>query len=86
MKTAKNRYKQLITERVQETKTRRKEIHAKVLTKEKINTYEDVLGIFYGLSEESRYRIVYRRILELARDGISPKAIMELLQHKKVKK
>lgn len=64
------------------TETKRKEHYQQVLIKEKIETYEDVIGLYYGLTDVSRERIVYRRILELVGDGFSPQVIMALLQPK----
>ncbi|MHB9292664.1 hypothetical protein Holit_01766 [Hollandina sp. SP2] len=85
MKTAHKRYKEWVIERAQATRSKRKEHYNQVLSKEKVETYDDIIGLYYGLTETSREHIVYHRILELVSDGFSPQVIMELLQYKKKK-
>jgi flagellar motor component MotA len=77
--TTDKRYKKLAIERAKKTKARRREQYRQVMSKEKVETYEDIIRLYYGLSGKSRERI----ILELARDSLSPQAIIEILQGSK---
>jgi Mor family transcriptional regulator len=81
--TTDKRYKQLAIERTKKTKAMRREQYRQVMSKEKVETYEDIIRLYYGLSGKSRERIVYNRLLELARDGLSPQTIIEILQEGK---
>jgi hypothetical protein len=81
--TTDKRYKKLAIERVKKTKAMRMEQYRQVMSKEKVETYEDIIRLYYGLSGKSRERIVYQCIPELARDGLSPQTIIEILQGSK---
>jgi hypothetical protein len=86
MATGKQRYKKLVSERAQATKAMHKDHYKQILAKEKAESFDDIIGLYHGLSAKSRECIVYRRILELATDGLSPQTIIDLLQYRKRKK
>ena len=80
---AKNKEIEMAAYFAQKTKESRRAHYEEVMSKEKVETYDDIIGLYYGLTEKSRKRIVYQRIYGLFCDGFSPKEIMELLQEKK---
>jgi hypothetical protein len=49
MKTAKKIYKEWIIERAKQTKVRRKEHYKQVLSKEKVETHDDIIGLYMDL-------------------------------------
>jgi hypothetical protein len=67
----------------QKTRARHREQVDLVISKSRVENAEDVLGIYYGLSEKSKACIVYTAIWSLALEGYSPKEIIALLQRKK---
>jgi trimethylamine:corrinoid methyltransferase-like protein len=67
----------------QETKEAKKRLFGAVMSKEKVESALDVVGIYSGLTSRSKDCIVYERIHELAAYHFSPKEIMERLQVKK---
>jgi hypothetical protein len=85
MATYKQLYKKWVSERTQATKARRKEQVELVLSKENVETLEDIIRIYYGLSEKSKENIVFQAIYRAARLGFLPKEIIEQLQVKKKK-
>jgi len=54
-----------------------------VIAKNKIETYNDVIAIFYGLSKKAKDRAVFDRIFFLAQCGDTPTEIIKTMEPKK---
>jgi hypothetical protein len=61
----------------------RKEKFQEALSKDRIETFDDVCGIYYGLSAKAKENAVYHQILFLARCG---KTAQEIVSQMGVKK
>jgi hypothetical protein len=77
-------FKQKIAREVaQNIRKRRREELSKVLAKDKVETYNDMDAIFYGLSKRAKDSAVLYRILTLIHLGKSPTEIMNIMEPKK---
>jgi hypothetical protein len=61
----------------------RKEEFQKAMSKDKVETYGDVFGIYYGLSARAKENAAYKQILFLARLGKTPQEIIKQMEVKK---
>jgi len=59
---------------------KRHEEHSVVMAKDKVETYDDIIAIFYGLSKRAKESAVFERIFELARLGKRPTEIMKIME------
>jgi hypothetical protein len=57
-----------------------------VLEKGTVATYEDVIGIFNGLSRAAIELAAYHRINELIRYGMTPREILKIMEPERRKK
>lgn len=80
---AKNKAREMAAYFAQKTKASRRAHYEEVMSKEKVTTYDDIIGLYYGLTEKSRKGIVYQRIYELFCDGFSPKESWSYCKKKK---
>lgn len=55
----------------------RDKLYQAAMAKETVTEFDDLLGIYYGLSRRAIEQAVYHRIVELAGLGYSPRAIVE---------
>jgi len=62
---------------------KRHEEHSKVMAKDKVETYSDIVAIFDGLSKGAKDSAVLERIFTLARMGKCPTEIMKIMEPKK---
>jgi len=65
---------------------RRREEFSIVAAKSKVETYDDMVAIFYGLSRKAKDRAVLDRILLLAKCGNSPAEIIKSMEPIRAKK
>jgi hypothetical protein len=76
-------FKQKIAREVtQRIRKQRHEELSRVMAKDKTETYDDIITIFYGLSKKARDSAVLGRIYSLARLGKSPTEIMKTMEVK----
>lgn len=68
------------------TREYKKKAFDDAMAKEKVETYADVIGLFYGLSRRAIEKAAYGRIFELAALGNTPVQIFELLEPPKKSK
>jgi hypothetical protein len=77
-------YKRLVAQKAaQSLRKQRREELSRVFVKDKVETYDDVIAIFYGLSKKAKDSAVFDRILTLARLGERPAEIMKMMEPKK---
>jgi hypothetical protein len=79
----KNESKDIAVLLAQKTRARHREQVERLMSKSRVESVEDVLGIYYGLSAKSKASIVYTAIWSLVLEGYSPKEIIAVLQRKK---
>ena len=78
-------FKQKIAREIaQNTRKRRREELSKVMTKDKVETYGDIIAIFNGLSRRAKDSAVLCRIYTLATFLKSPKEIIKTMEEKNV--
>jgi hypothetical protein len=68
------------------TRTFKRESFEKVLAKGGVATYDDICGIFNGLSCAAIELAAYHRINELVRYGMTPQEILRIMEPERRKK
>jgi hypothetical protein len=85
-KSIRDMKKQMAKEQAKRTREAKKKSFEKVMTKGSVETYEDVFGIFDGLSRRAIELAAYHRIEELARSRRTARQIIEIMEQKKRRK
>jgi hypothetical protein len=78
--------RQIAVKCAKRTREWKKKAFEDVIAKEKIETYGDIFGIFYGLSKRAIEVAALNRIEVLAGMGYSPARIIGVMEVKKEKK
>jgi hypothetical protein len=77
-------FKQKIAQEVaQKIRQQRREELSRLMAKDKVETYGDIIAIFNGLSRKAKDSAVLGRIYSLAKLGESPTEIMKTMEPKK---
>jgi hypothetical protein len=82
---SKREFKQKIAREItQKIRRQRREEFLRLMEKGKMETYEDIIAIFNGLSRKAKDSAVLCRIYQLAKLGKSPIEIIKTMEPEKV--